>query len=129
MLGLFDFLPKTVNVDQTASVCRQLVKNYNKLAHDKHILHEKLKKIENEQVKHEKQEDITKNDIDCLQTTKERLSDDIQRYSTKINQLTQTIQTQDKEVCNTNEIYRSCLFLFFKDSSFKPSISTTKFNC
>ena len=61
-------------------------------------MHEKLKKIETDQVKYGKQEDITKNNIDCLQSTKERLSDDIQQYKTKINQLTQTIQTKDKEV-------------------------------
>ncbi|CAF2261196.1 unnamed protein product [Rotaria magnacalcarata] len=105
LLGLFDFVPKTINIDQTASVCRQLVQNYNKLAHDKHVLYEKLKKIETDQVKYEKREDSIKNNIDCLQTTKERLSDDIQQYKTKINQLTQTIQTKDKEIRRLNQIF------------------------
>ncbi len=75
------------------------MKNYNKLAHDKHILHEKLKKYECEQVKYVKREDTSKNDIDRLQITKERLSDNIQEYVTKMNQLTLRIQTKDKEVC------------------------------
>jgi len=58
LLGLFDFVPTTINIDQTLSVCRQLVKNYNKLSHDKHLLHEKLKKYESEQTKHEKNKKI-----------------------------------------------------------------------
>jgi hypothetical protein len=58
-----------------------------------------LKKYEFEQIKHDKQEDVIKNNIDRLQITKERLSDDVGKYITKINQLTQTIQTKDKEVC------------------------------
>jgi hypothetical protein len=37
--------------------------------------------------------------MDRLQITKERLSDNIQEYVTKINQLTLRIQTKDKEVC------------------------------
>ncbi|CAF0746691.1 unnamed protein product [Rotaria sp. Silwood1] len=105
LLGLFDFVPKIINIDQTVSVCRQLVKNYNKLSHDKHLLHENLKKYESEQIKYEKREDTTKHDIDCLQVTKERLSDDIQRYITKINQLTQIIQTKDKEIRRLNQIF------------------------
>ncbi|CAF0934511.1 unnamed protein product [Rotaria sordida] len=105
LLGLFDFIPKTTNIDQTVSICRQLVKNYNKLSHDKHILNEKLKKYESEQIKYEKREDSTKHDIDSLQITKERLSDDIQRYITKINQLTQIIQTKDKEIRRLNQIF------------------------
>jgi uncharacterized protein YoxC len=76
------------------------VKNYNKVTHDKHMLYEKLKKYESDQVKNEKREDVIKHDNDRLQTTKERLSDDVQQYVTKINQLTQTIQTRDKEVRN-----------------------------
>lgn len=42
---------------------------------------------------------MIKHNIDRLQITKERLSDDVGKYITKINQLTQTIQTKDKEVC------------------------------
>ncbi|UJR33034.1 hypothetical protein I4U23_020493 [Adineta vaga] len=105
LLGLFDFVPKTVNIDQTVSVCRQLIKNYNKLSHDKHLLYEKLKKYESEHVKYDKREDLTKHDIDRLQTTKERLSDDIQEYRTKINQLTQTIQIKDKEIRRLNQLF------------------------
>ncbi|CAF0830127.1 unnamed protein product [Adineta steineri] len=105
LLGLFDFVPKTLNIDQTLSACRQLVKNYNKLSHDKHILHEKLKKYESEQVKYEKREDITKNNVDHLELTKERLSDNIQTYVTKISKLTQTIQTKDKEIIRLNQIF------------------------
>ncbi len=99
LLGLFDFVPTTLNIDQTLAACRQLVKNYNKLSHDKHLLHEKLKKYESEQIKYDKQEDVIKHNIDRLQITKERLSDDVGKYITKINQLTQIIQTKDKEVC------------------------------
>ena len=98
LLGLYDFVPKTLNIDQTVSTCRQLVKNYNKLSHEKHLLYEKLKKYECEQVKYEKQEDTIKHDLGRLQINKDRLSDDIHEYVTKISQLTQTIQSKDKEV-------------------------------
>ncbi len=74
------------------------MKNYNKLSHDKHLLHEKLKKYESEQIKYEKHEDGIKHDMDRLQIKKERLSDDVGKYITKINQLTQIVQTKDKEV-------------------------------
>ena len=87
-----------MNIDQTLTVCRQLVKNYKKLAHDKHILYEKLKHSQNEQTHHEKREDTSKHDLGRLQTTQERLSDDVQRSLVKIQHLTQIIQTKDKEV-------------------------------
>lgn len=74
------------------------MKNYHQLARDKHLLHQQLKKYQSEQIKHEQQEDVTKLDINRLQTTKERLSDDLEKYLTKINQLTQINQTKDKEV-------------------------------
>ena len=74
------------------------MKNYHQLSHDKHLLHEQLKKYQSEQIKHEKQEDGTKHDISRLQTTKERLADDLEKYLTKINQLTQINQTKEKEV-------------------------------
>lgn len=74
------------------------MKNYHQLSHDKHLLHEQLKKYQSEQIKYEKQEDVTKHDINRLQTTKERLADDLDKYLTKINQLTQSNQTKEKEV-------------------------------
>ncbi|CAF0911941.1 unnamed protein product [Adineta ricciae] len=105
LLGLYDFVPKTLNIDQTVSTCRQLVKNYNKLSHEKHLLYEKLKKYECEQVKYDKQEDTIKHDLGRLQISKDRLSDDIHGYVTKISQLTQTIQSKDKEIRRLNQLF------------------------
>ena len=78
--------------------CRQLVKNYNKLAQEKQQLHEKLKKFQTDQIQQEKREDSVKHDLDRLQMKKERLNDNIHEYVMKIQQLTQTVQNKEKEV-------------------------------
>ena len=74
------------------------MKNYNKLSHEKHLLYEKLKKSQTDQVQQEKREDCVKHDFDRLQIRKERLTDNIHEYVMKIQQLTQTIQIKEKEV-------------------------------
>lgn len=101
------------------------MKNYHQLARDKHLLHEQLKKHQCEQIKHEKQEDVTKHDINRLQTKKERLSDDLEKYLTKINQLTQINQTKDKEVSGKDSLFRLD-DAHRIDTSIKSSLSSTE---
>ena len=98
LLGLFDYIPSNINIDQTLSLCRQLVKNYNKISQEKQILYEKLKRFQFDQAQNEKRQDTIKTDLERLQTNRERLTDNILDYQSKIQQLTQTNLSKDKEV-------------------------------
>jgi predicted nuclease with TOPRIM domain len=75
------------------------VKNYNKQAHEKQILYEKLKNYQCEHAEQEKRQQTMKHNHDRLQVNREQLSDSIDDYQTKIQQLQKLIQTKDKEVC------------------------------
>lgn len=79
-------------------ICRQLVKNYNKISQEKQTLSEKLKRIQFDQIQHGKNEEMIKTDIDRLQNNRAQLKDEIHDYVMKIERLTQSIQTKDKEV-------------------------------
>lgn len=105
LLGFFDFLPSTINIEQTLTHCRQLVKNYNKLAQEKQQLYEKLKKFQTDQVQQEKREESVKQDLDRLHVKKERLNDDVHDYIMKIQQLTQTVQIKEKEIRRINQVF------------------------